>query len=109
MICDWCDRSFRPRRGGSPQRFCGTKCRMAFWAELRRWGERALDAGVLTIDDIRNVDLAACTLLVGASSGTPVGEAPPQRPALVAPRQESRFAQDEFERLLARTIANRRR
>jgi len=33
---------------------------------LRRWGERALAAGVLTIPDIRNGDPAACTLLWAA-------------------------------------------
>jgi hypothetical protein len=108
-VCEWCERPFRRRRGGSPQRFCGTKCRMAFWTALRRWGERAIDAGVLTIDDIRNRDPAACTLLAGARSCTPVSEAPPQRLAAVAPREESRLAQEEFERLLARTIADRRR
>ena len=61
-VCDWCERQFRARRGGSPQRFCGPKCRVAFWSVLRRFGELALSDGVLTIADIRNGDPSACTL-----------------------------------------------
>jgi hypothetical protein len=81
MICDWCDRSFRPRRGGSPHRFCGPKCRTAFWTALRRWGERAVAAGILTVGDIRSGDPAACTpKLVGRHSGRlSVPVAPPER------------------------------
>jgi hypothetical protein len=46
-LCPWCERPFRARRGGSPQRFCGSKCRATFWSALRRWGERAVAAGIL--------------------------------------------------------------
>ena len=60
--CPWCKAPFRPRRGGSPQRFCGSKCRTEFWIALRRWGERAISVGILTIADIKNGDPAACTL-----------------------------------------------
>jgi hypothetical protein len=52
--CQWCERHFRVRRGGSPQRFCGAKCRTMFWSALRRWGERAVAAGIVTIADLRN-------------------------------------------------------
>ena len=83
---------------------------MAFWTALRRWGERAIDAGVLTIDDIRKGDPAACTLLVGASSGTPVGEVLPPRLAPVAPRVNSGYAtEQDLQRLMAQAIAMRRR
>jgi hypothetical protein len=59
-VCQWCERAFRPRGGGgSPQRFCGAACRTAFWTALRRWGERAMAAGILTVADIRNDDIAA--------------------------------------------------
>ena len=51
--CRWCERPFRARQGGSPQRFCGARCRMMFWSALRRWGERAVAAGILTIADIK--------------------------------------------------------
>jgi hypothetical protein len=51
--CRWCKRPFRARQGGSPQRFCGASCRTMFWSALRRWGERALAADILTIADIK--------------------------------------------------------
>jgi hypothetical protein len=47
---------------------------VAFWSALRRWSERAIDLGILTIDDIRSGDPAACTLLLEATSLAP---APP--------------------------------
>jgi len=102
--CPWCERPFRPRRGGSPQRFCQSKCRVAFWSALRRWGERAIDLGILTIGDIKNGAPTACTLLQGPSS-----PAPPEYPSSTAPHSSSRYSQEDFERLLAATIAARRR
>jgi hypothetical protein len=33
-----------------------------FWSVLRRWGERAIAAGSLTIADVKNGAEAACTL-----------------------------------------------
>jgi len=104
--CLWCRRAFVAHRGGSPQRFCRARCRTAFWSALRRWAERAVAAGALTIDHIRNADPAACTLLLGAISPPLVG----QRPWVpVAPPKRLYTRQAEFERLLARTIAARRR
>jgi len=109
-VCQWCDGPFRVRRGGSPQRFCGSRCRTAFWSALRRWGERAVAAGILTINDIKKADPAACTLLPGRVSPVSVDEMPPQRLGPAAPRADSRYTrQEDFERLLARTIAARRR
>jgi len=70
--CPWCERPFRARRGGSPQRFCGAKCRMMFWSALRRWGEQAVASGLLTIADIKIGAAGACTLLPGAISPSPV-------------------------------------
>jgi hypothetical protein len=72
--CGWCEQPFRPRHGGSPQRFCGSKCRTAFWSALRRWGERAVAAGILTITDIRSGDSAACTLPGACLSPPPVSQ-----------------------------------
>jgi hypothetical protein len=84
-VCLWCDRPFRTRRGGSPKRFCSAAHRVAFWSALRRWGERAVAARVLTLDQIRNADPAACTLLPGGISPLPVSES--QKPALVSPAE----------------------
>jgi hypothetical protein len=71
-LCPWCERPFRARRGGSPQCFCSAKHRSLFWSALRRWGERAIGAGILTIADIRNGDPVACTLLRGTIPHTRV-------------------------------------
>ena len=73
-LCQWCERPFRARRGGSPQRFCSAKHRSLFWSTLRRWGARAVAAGILTIADIRNGDPAACTLPGGPVSRPLVAE-----------------------------------
>jgi hypothetical protein len=58
---------------------------MAFWSALRRWAERAVAAGTLTVDHIRSSDPAACTLLPGAISPAPISE--PQKAAAVEPAE----------------------
>jgi hypothetical protein len=109
-LCPWCEKPFRARRGGSPQRFCGAKCRSAFWSALRRWGDRAVATGILSIADIRNGDAEACTLLLTVGSLGTVGEAHGHRSAPIEPHLESRYsAQRNLERLMAQAIAARRR
>ena len=76
--CRWCGRPFRARQGGSPQRFCGARCRTMFWSALRRWGERAVAGGFVTIDAIKNGDPAACMLPRTTMSPPSVAEEPPQ-------------------------------
>jgi hypothetical protein len=51
---------------------------MAFWSALRRWGERAVAAGMLTVADLRNGAAEACTLL--SSCISPVAISPAQTP-----------------------------
>ena len=70
----WCGQDLQVRRGGSPQRFCSTEHRSLFWSTLRRWGARAVAAGILTIADIRNGDPEACTLPGGRVSRPLVAE-----------------------------------
>ena len=53
-ICLWCDSGFEPRKGGSPQRFCNSKCRDAFHSAGRRWAEMAVSSGLLTAADLRH-------------------------------------------------------
>lgn len=70
-VCLWCGRSFVPRRGGSEQRFCSPRHRHEFHVAARRFAERAIAAGSLTIEDLKNGDAAACTLHVGGNSASP--------------------------------------
>jgi hypothetical protein len=86
-VCLWCGRPFSARRGGSPKRFCCATHRTAFWSALRRWGERAVAAGVVTVADIRNAAPARCTLLPGGNSPAPISE--PQKATPVAPAERS--------------------
>jgi hypothetical protein len=82
-VCLWCKRPFRPRRGGSPKRFCCAAHRIAFWSAARRWAEKAVASGVLSVGDIRNGAGEACTPLPGA--GPPALALLPQKSAAVAP------------------------
>ena len=63
--CLWCDTEFEPRKGGSPQRFCNSKCRDAFHSAGRRFAEHAVLSGLLTAADLRNGPAEACTLRAG--------------------------------------------
>src|SRR5437868_6795759 len=63
--CLWCDTEFEPRKGGSPQRFCNSKCRHAFHSAGRRFAEHAVLSGLLTAADLRNGPAEACTLRTG--------------------------------------------
>src|SRR5258705_3190207 len=63
--CLWCDAGFEPRKGGSPQRFCNSKCRDAFHSAGRRFAEHAVLSGLLTAADLRNGPPEACILRTG--------------------------------------------
>ena len=97
--CLWCNRNFPPRAraGGSPQRFCCAAHRTAFWSALRRWGERAVAAGVLSIDQIRKGSVSACTL--GGDGDTPpadvrAADPHPFRVPVAAPKCSGETAPD---------------
>jgi hypothetical protein len=91
--CPWCGKPFTPRlRGGSRQTFCGTRCRQGFHAGARRWAERAVECGALTVADLRNADPAACTLARGYSGDRDDHRAP--HGALVAHGPLRRFGDD---------------
>src|SRR5215471_4069910 len=72
--CEWCKTPFSSKRHGSPQRFCSSKCRAAFWSALRRWGEEALASGALYVTDLRNGCRKACTLRTFEGSPIPLPE-----------------------------------
>lgn len=53
-ICAWCGGSFQAsRRGGSAQRFCSPGHRWAYWSAARRWVAKAVDAGLISIQDLK--------------------------------------------------------
>ena len=69
--CGWCGRSFTPRRlGSSTQKFCCRSCRYDLHTAARRWGIAALDAGLLTVEDLRNGPSVPCTAGGGNSKGS---------------------------------------
>jgi len=53
--CLWCGTAFQPRTdGGTAQRFCTPACRRAFDQVSRAWVRRQVDAGLLSIADLRD-------------------------------------------------------
>jgi hypothetical protein len=75
LYCSWCDRPFRLRRtGGTPKKFCSPAHRNAFHTAARKWAEKAVADGRITLDDLKR-DPGACTLLPAASSLSPLPEA----------------------------------
>ena len=52
--CAWCGTVFEPRTdGGTAQRFCKPACRRAFDQASRAWVRQQVDAGRLSIADLR--------------------------------------------------------
>ena len=69
-LCLWCNRPFARRRsGGSRQMFCGPSHRTSFHTAARRWAERAIASGVLTVAELQNGTAAAYTLARGHEAG----------------------------------------
>ena len=110
-VCFWCSKRFAPRGDdGKRQVFCRPMCRRAFDAAGRRWVAEAIATGVLTVQELKNGPAAMRALGLAAASPPPEGEAPPQHAAPAARRAESGDEhQRDFENLLARTVAARRR
>jgi len=74
LACPWCEKRFKPQRCGSPQVFCTAACRSAFHSASRRWAERALACGLLTIAELQNSDPQACTLRERTEEGSSLPE-----------------------------------
>jgi hypothetical protein len=76
---------------------------MAFWSALRRWGERALASGRLSLDQIKNGVHASGTPVRGAISPAPIPE--PRKPASasVAPAERPGEAARLLDELFAVT------
>ena len=74
--CAWCDRLFRPRRGGHAQRYCRPACRRACHAAARRWALDAIETGALTVTDIKSGSAATRALLSEAETVLPGSRRP---------------------------------
>jgi hypothetical protein len=82
--CLLCDRPFQARRtGGTPKKFCSPAHRNAFHTAARKWAEKAVAGGRITLDDLK-ADPAACTLISGGISPATAPEAGSEVDALGA-------------------------
>lgn len=75
VCCAWCGVPFRRlRQGGREKRFCADRCRAAFHTAARRWVLKAIDAGVITLAEVRalNVPHSTCTLARTADPAAPL-------------------------------------
>ena len=72
--------SYRVLKVTTGKRFCCRAHRAKFWSALRRWGERAVAAGMLSLDQIRNASAEACTLLPGGDAPARIARASETRP-----------------------------
>jgi hypothetical protein len=80
--CPWCRHILTLRRGGSPKRFCSSQHRAEFHSAARKWAERVLVAGFVTLDAIKESNHAACTLLPGIISPATAPKEGDERDAL---------------------------
>ena len=87
--CLWCGERLTPRRGGSPKRFCCARHRLMFWNAARRWAERAVTAGILTVGDPKKGAPAASALLLMGSRSLDALEAPEAAMGTYARRSDS--------------------
>ncbi len=64
--CLWCEQPFKCRAsGGKAQRFCSPEHRKAFHRAARRWAVGAVEAGVVTVDCLKNPSSATYTFVGG--------------------------------------------
>src|ERR1051325_1260410 len=68
MPCLWCDEPLAGGRRGSPKVVCSSICRGRFHTASRRWAEREVRSGRLSVADIRKEAPKACTLSTGGKN-----------------------------------------
>ena len=62
--CFWCGAEFLAKKvGANPKRFCSEGCKNCFHSAARRWPERAIADGHLSLSDLR-APAASCTTAV---------------------------------------------
>jgi len=53
-FCRWCEAEFTKRvSGGSRQKFCSDRCRGEYHYALRKWGQLAVDSGLVPVSAFR--------------------------------------------------------
>ncbi len=63
-LCLWCEQPFKCRAsGGKAQRFCSPEHRTAFHRAARRWAVGAVEAGIVTVDCLKNPASATYTFV----------------------------------------------
>lgn len=86
-LCLWCEKPLPAGgRRGSARKFCDRLCRYAFHSAARRWVAQAIEAGLISSEDLRTASTKACTPRLGPPdifSGTP-GTAEEPQPAAPA-------------------------
>ena len=66
-LCQWCETPFLPKAvGGHIKKFCSAQCRNLYHAAARKWVQRAVSVGLLSIADLK-VAQASCTTQERAS------------------------------------------
>jgi hypothetical protein len=73
LVCPWCGQTLRLRRRGSAGRFCCAAHRTAYWTACRKWAERAVALGILSVADLK-ADTEACTPFWGGNTTPPCPE-----------------------------------
>ena len=59
--CPWCGRRFEPKTvGAHRKRFCSATCKDRYHAALRKWAERAVANGQLSVADLKSTQ-SSCT------------------------------------------------
>ena len=85
--CPWCGRQFPARVvGAHSKKFCSSICKNRFHTALRRYGQQALAAGRLSVDDLKAAP-ASCTTPNDDEEGQDGGKAPTVSAATVSPSE----------------------
>ena len=60
--CPWCQRAFEPvKRAAHAKRFCSARCKHAFESAARRYAYAMVDAGLLSVSELKRVSASRAT------------------------------------------------
>ena len=73
-LCRWCDHPFHAvTRGGNVKQFCSTTCKGAFESAARRYALAMVDAGLLSVDELKRVSASRATAGEASTASGAVG------------------------------------